>query len=174
MGRGYSLFCEHWWISDSPLKEVFPRLYNTSNQKEWLIINMGHWDGQRWNWLFSWRRDFLVWENELYDQLVHTLNQRVLNQDDDDSLNYEEVWFHRYLFGEIFHHACWQAKCEKLIWKATYGNISTGKLPSLYGRQHISVNTKGKVIASWLTCSIGLLIKLCCDVGLISLHLNFC
>ena len=76
VGSGNStLFWEHIWIGQTPLKEQFPRLYQISNQKENFIIDMGFFDGQHWCWSFSWRREFLQWEMELFEQL-QTLSQQ--------------------------------------------------------------------------------------------------
>ena len=60
VGRGNAtLFWEHKWVGDLILKDAFPRLYNISNQKRTLIMDMGFWDGQQWRWTFNRRRDFM-------------------------------------------------------------------------------------------------------------------
>ena len=47
VGRGNAtLFWEHKWVGDLVLKDAYSRLYNISNQKGTLIMDMGFWDGQ--------------------------------------------------------------------------------------------------------------------------------
>ena len=42
IGKGNStLFWEHNWIGDRPLKELFAGLYNMSNQQRTLVADMG-------------------------------------------------------------------------------------------------------------------------------------
>ena len=85
VGRGNStLFWEHCWIGDKVLMKTFPRLYSLlSNQKKTFIVDM-----DTWRWALTWRRDFLVWEVELFDQLQNLLQQHTITLDSDDAISW--------------------------------------------------------------------------------------
>lgn len=44
------------------LKDLFPRIYNLSMDKDKEIENVGCWSEERWSWNFSWRRSCFDWE----------------------------------------------------------------------------------------------------------------
>jgi hypothetical protein len=71
------------WIGDSPLKDRFPRLFSISNQQLASVNELCITDGGAVRWNFSWRRQFFVWENELFDNLKGVINGVLLSNDDD-------------------------------------------------------------------------------------------
>lgn len=81
-----TLFWEHVQIGQTTLKEKFPRLYNLSMQKDYVVMDMGYWDGLVWRWTLIWRRDFFQWEIPLFEDLQHILQQPVLNSLENDSV----------------------------------------------------------------------------------------
>ena len=89
VGRGNAtLFWEHKWLGDLILKDAYPRLYNISNQKNSLIMDMGFWDGHQWRWAFNWRRDFMQWEIELYNNFWERIQQHELQLGLDDAVRW--------------------------------------------------------------------------------------
>ena len=90
VGEGDStLFWEYKWIGEVSLKTKFPRLYAISNQKHSLILDMGYWDGQVWCWTFRWRREFLQWERDLFEQLLNMLGSHPLVEGIEDSIQWK-------------------------------------------------------------------------------------
>ncbi|PNX71927.1 ribonuclease H [Trifolium pratense] len=71
------------WIGDVSISACFPRLFSLSNQKESMIIELCEYDGERWNWTFSWRRALFLWEEELAMRLRDLLATVNLLMEDD-------------------------------------------------------------------------------------------
>jgi hypothetical protein len=61
------------WVGTQPLKEVFPRLFLISTQKECSVMEVGRWNSGRWEWSLLWRRNLFVWEEEHRSMLVNIL-----------------------------------------------------------------------------------------------------
>ena len=74
------------WVGDQSLKDIFRRLYGISNQKRLFVADMGYWDGQMWRWVFRWRRNFMQWELELFEQLTSCLPQNPIVGGEEDSV----------------------------------------------------------------------------------------
>lgn len=70
-GKGTS-FWHETLLENSSLKEEFPRLFSLSEQSNVDIADMGWWDGDMW-WDWKWRRDFFVWEEELFQLFSDTM-----------------------------------------------------------------------------------------------------
>jgi hypothetical protein len=84
VGRGNNTnFWSETWVGDQPLRDRFPRLYGISTQKEGTIANMGSWVDLQWHWNLEWRRQFFVWEQPLFHQLLHMIEQFQPNQQED-------------------------------------------------------------------------------------------
>lgn len=67
-----TLFWEHAWMGDVPLREEYPRLFSVSNQKDTLISNLvGGINGQHWELTF--RRLLFIWETQQLQQLRQRL-----------------------------------------------------------------------------------------------------
>ena len=47
-------FWEDCWVGDRPLKDTFPRLYSISDSKEWVVSELGKWEGNRNGEEFRW------------------------------------------------------------------------------------------------------------------------
>ena len=73
-------------MGDVSFKGIFPRLYLISNQQSNYISDMGYWDGQVCRWMFRWRRNFMNWERELFEQLVSIFPQNPAKDGEDDKL----------------------------------------------------------------------------------------
>lgn len=72
------------WLGNSTLKDIFPRLFIVSLQREEFIANMGFWDGYHWHWNLSWRRDLFQWEVPLLEELIECLKEVNLAQNRKD------------------------------------------------------------------------------------------
>lgn len=62
------------WVTDSALCNVFPRLYALSENKEARIADVGSFSRGSWDWSLIFRRSFFTWEEELYSQLLVSIN----------------------------------------------------------------------------------------------------
>ncbi|GKV36371.1 hypothetical protein SLEP1_g44512 [Rubroshorea leprosula] len=49
-------FWREKWVGDKSLRDLCPRLYALTANKEGLVSDMGKWDGDRWQWNMAWRR----------------------------------------------------------------------------------------------------------------------
>ena len=56
-----------------------------SNQKRSFICDMGVWDRETWRWTFCWRRNFLLWEQDLFQQLLDCLPQSPFMDGEEDA-----------------------------------------------------------------------------------------
>jgi hypothetical protein len=92
---GDTSFWYDTWVGVHPLKEVFPRLFLVSTQKECCVSEVGRWDTGRWVWDFKWRRNLFVWEEERRDMLVNVLTPIQLSSSNDE-------WKCHHVFGGIF------------------------------------------------------------------------
>ena len=64
VGRGTSVrFWHDRWCETGILKNLFPRLYAISTQKNSFISHMGYWERDSWRWNLEWRRSLYDWEN---------------------------------------------------------------------------------------------------------------
>lgn len=59
---------EDVWLGNVSLKEMFPRLYNVSENKEMVIEELGVWETESWKWVLSWRRGFFGWEESIVNE----------------------------------------------------------------------------------------------------------
>lgn len=53
------------WVGVQSLKDLFPRLFYISEQKNQNIDQFGVWVGGSWEWKFKWRRELFEWERIL-------------------------------------------------------------------------------------------------------------
>lgn len=53
-------FWDDTWVGEEPLKLIFPRLYNLSQDKEGRVGEMGEWKEGVWRWKWRWRRNFFI------------------------------------------------------------------------------------------------------------------
>lgn len=71
MGKGNKIrFWEDVWFGGESLKDLFPGLYNVSEDKNKVIMSLGQWHEGRLDWNLSWRRQFFEWEHEQKEQLI--------------------------------------------------------------------------------------------------------
>ncbi|KAK2393020.1 hypothetical protein QL285_055002 [Trifolium repens] len=92
---GDTIFWHDTWVGVQPLKEVFPRLFLVSTQKECSVSEVGRWVTGRWVWDLKWRRNLFVWEEERRDMLVNVLTPIQLSSSKDE-------WKSHHVFGGIF------------------------------------------------------------------------
>ena len=79
-------FWEDVWLQNSNLRELFPRLFSLSNQKEYFVGDCGFWDGVEWIWNFQWRRMLFQWELGFLDELNSLLATVKLNRYSNDRI----------------------------------------------------------------------------------------
>ena len=58
------------------LAHVYPRLFSNLNQKDELIANVGKWVGDVWEWKFSWRMEWFVWERPLFFEFFTRISNK--------------------------------------------------------------------------------------------------
>jgi hypothetical protein len=81
---GETSFWHDTWVGTQPLKEVFPRLFLVSTQKESSVFEVGRWVTGRWVWDLKWRRNLFVWEEERRDMLTNILTPIQLSTSNDE------------------------------------------------------------------------------------------
>lgn len=73
LGRGTRIkFWEDVWCSQNKLKDLFPRLYSISEDKDKVIEQLGSGLDENWVWSFNWRRYLFVWEQEVMSEFMDT------------------------------------------------------------------------------------------------------
>ncbi|MCH80143.1 LINE-1 reverse transcriptase like [Trifolium medium] len=92
---GATSFWHDSWLGPQPLKEVFPRLFLLSVQKECSVLEVGQLISGRWEWGVRWRRNLFVWEEELRDSLLEVLTPIQLS-------NSKDEWRCHYANGGLF------------------------------------------------------------------------
>lgn len=78
-------FWSEIWIGPTCLKDMFPRLFLLSESKEGSVGDMGEWRGEDWRWKWRWRREFFVWEEEIFREFSECLLQVTLFKNLEDS-----------------------------------------------------------------------------------------
>jgi len=66
-------FWKDRWLKGEALKNVFPRLFSISSNKNANLLECGFWSNGRWVWQLAWRRFFFEWENPMADQMSQLL-----------------------------------------------------------------------------------------------------
>ncbi len=66
-------FWKDRWLKGEALKNVFPRLFSISSNKEAKLLECGNWSNGRWVWKLAWRRSFFEWESQMAEQLGQLL-----------------------------------------------------------------------------------------------------
>jgi hypothetical protein len=84
VGRGnITGFWSNVWIGGISLQSRFPRLFGISTQQEKLVCEVGRWENGVWRWELEWRRNFFVWEEELFLELMEVLAHVTITMVDD-------------------------------------------------------------------------------------------
>jgi len=74
VGDGKNIyFWKYSWLKGEALKNVYPRLFSISSNKDAKLLEFGSWSNGRWVWQLAWRRSFFEWENSMADQLSQLL-----------------------------------------------------------------------------------------------------
>lgn len=61
IGNGVdTYFWEEKWAGGARLRDLFPRLYRLSLDKEARVVSMGEWVEGRWEWRWRWRRTYWI------------------------------------------------------------------------------------------------------------------
>ena len=85
LGNGSSiLFRQDPWISPTPLRSLFPRLYSICINKNASVASQGLWEGFNWIWAFEWRRALRpqdILEKAGLDQLLQPAYPSIEAQD---------------------------------------------------------------------------------------------
>ncbi|GAU46768.1 hypothetical protein TSUD_92630 [Trifolium subterraneum] len=98
---GGTSFWHDTWVGAQPLKEVFPRLFLISSQKECSVLEVGRWVSEVWEWDCKWRRNLFAWEEELADMLDMILTPIQLSHSNDEWMCHHATGgrFSGHLFG---------------------------------------------------------------------------
>jgi hypothetical protein len=68
-----TLFWTDFWLGNFSLKDCFPRLFSISTLKEAYVAEAGSWVNDCWCWSLGWRRNLLVWEEDLLREMMTCL-----------------------------------------------------------------------------------------------------
>jgi hypothetical protein len=84
VGNGVTtLFWTSKWLGEASLAVMFPRLFSLANQKDCMVCDLVHFDGENRLWNFSWRRNLFHWEEELVKRLREMLDSVVFSMEED-------------------------------------------------------------------------------------------
>ncbi|XP_039012116.1 uncharacterized protein LOC120141253 [Hibiscus syriacus] len=84
-GNGHSVvFWKDAWLGEDPLKDLFPRLYALSTNKEGKVVEFRDDHDAGWVWDIQFRRNLVDWEIEQWLQLISVLNNTSLSHDEED------------------------------------------------------------------------------------------
>jgi len=88
-------FWKDRWVGEAPIRNIFPRLFSISNQKEAKVKEVVTWQGGGRSWNLTWRRLPFSWEANLVDNLMALLEGVVFGSEEDrwDWLADEEGMF---------------------------------------------------------------------------------
>jgi len=85
VGKGDKIkFWEDEWLAIGQLKARYDRLYNNSELKDKTIRSLGSWNTGRWEWKFSWRREWFEWEKTLVDDFMSIISLVSFQPDNED------------------------------------------------------------------------------------------
>ena len=77
-------FWKNEWLTNSQLKEKYPRIYNNSLLKDSPIGCFRRWSNERWEWDFCWRREWFEWEKPMVEEFMSSLSQVSLLPENED------------------------------------------------------------------------------------------
>lgn len=88
------------WVGNQSLEHRFPRLFSMSVQQDKLVWEVGSRINGIWRWDIRWRRNFFVWEEDLFHELQEIINNVVITEAEDIYLGVESGCRSR-LLGKI-------------------------------------------------------------------------
>ncbi|WJX96105.1 hypothetical protein P8452_77351 [Trifolium repens] len=84
LGNGaITSFWHEKWIGIVPLCVMFPRLFSLSTTKEAMIVDLVTAEEEHITWNFGWRRALFIWEEELVNNLLASLEDVTLSNRED-------------------------------------------------------------------------------------------
>lgn len=125
------------WLGDSPLKNLFPRLFLLAS-----ISSLGFWEGYLWRWSFYWRRNLRIRDLSDLDSLDKMLQEVHISHgssdeliwclNDDGSFSVKSLSFEMDKSSQTPHHivpriygVAWSPRIEIFVWLACQGKINT-------------------------------------------------
>ncbi|GMI89291.1 hypothetical protein HRI_002598400 [Hibiscus trionum] len=145
VGNGKRIkFWSETWIGNTPLKELFPRMYALAVNKSGVIAEFGHFEDGIWLWKIEFRRRTFDWENEVREAFFDLISSGKLCQDISDNVRWKAnsngifsvKSFCSAAIGDMmirddFWKLVW-VKAAPLMSKRLYGNLHTEEfLPGL-------------------------------------------
>lgn len=107
------------WINGHSLKDVYPRIYALSLDKDNFISDLGRWVNDRWVWEINLRRKVFDLEVDVWNNFNDCIKAQVLQMDKRDSL----IWKldgNGNFSTKSFIHSLWGNECpssQAAIWK---------------------------------------------------------
>lgn len=87
LGKGNIIcFWEDHWLNQGILRDIYPRLYQLTAQRNHTISDVGFWDGVTWIWDLQWRRYLFDWEKTWVNELVELLSSIIPSKEDSDRM----------------------------------------------------------------------------------------
>ena len=85
VGTGEKIkFWEDEWLAIGQLKARYERIYNNSELKDKTIRSFGRWNTGRWEWKFSWRREWFEWEKSMVEDFMSVITLVSVQPEYDD------------------------------------------------------------------------------------------
>lgn len=69
-----SNFWDGLWSGEHPVKDLYPRLFCLSSNKDGRVADMGAWENDIWRWKIGWRRALRDSEKESETNLLNFLH----------------------------------------------------------------------------------------------------
>lgn len=82
-GRGTSFWNESW-VGEGVLKNLFPRLFQLSLDRDSNISSMGTWVEGEWRWEWKWRRNLFDRELNTFNQFLSLINRLPVREGAED------------------------------------------------------------------------------------------
>jgi len=85
IGSGEKIkFWEDKWLPIGQLKARYERIYNNSELKDKSIESFGSWNIDRWEWKFSWRREWFEWEKTMVEDFMSLISLVIIQPEKED------------------------------------------------------------------------------------------
>ncbi|OMP02587.1 hypothetical protein CCACVL1_02751 [Corchorus capsularis] len=138
------------WISDTTLKELFPRIFAISTCRDGSVADFGYWQNDLLVWKINLRRDCFDWEKDQLDALMGVLDGMILHSRFQDRLVwkltpdglYSPSSFSKSLVGPgASNHDFWNViwcglappKVEAFMWQAVRDRIAVKEFLAFRG-----------------------------------------
>jgi hypothetical protein len=154
MGNGAQTnFWAEKWIGEIPLKDLFPRLFSISRQKEATVAEIWDPGSEDFKWRLLWRRRLFVWEENVVEELKGVLNEAIVSAEVDcwswrpDKNNIFTVSSTYKLITQLQHSPVQQTQWHAYIYQNLWKSPAPSKVSSfVWQLLHDRVPTRNNLV----------------------------